>query len=162
MMCPGDEGEALAGHPKDPLYPRNVSYSLNSYIRRDNFPDTSRSPLPTLGVQISSVKENAQRIMIYEEMAPNDSWCIMGESPDDIPSARHSFNMSDAYRNNPGSFEYKTKGRGNFCFFDGHVEALSPRQIQPPNGKGNPTNQGGDVGSERYHFPLVPGDPTAW
>jgi prepilin-type processing-associated H-X9-DG protein/prepilin-type N-terminal cleavage/methylation domain-containing protein len=153
MMCPGDDGEPLAGHPIDKLFPRNVSYSLNSYIRRDNFP--GGSPLPTLGLQIARVKDSASRIMIYEELAPNDSWCIMGDSGDDIPAARHASNISNqALRNNPNSNEYRTKGRANFCFFDGHVEVLSPSDLlRPPAGK---------VGSERYHFPLVLGDRTVW
>jgi prepilin-type processing-associated H-X9-DG protein len=107
-----------------------------------------------LGLSISRVKDNASRIMIYEEMAPNDSWCIMGDSGDDIPSGRHSTNMSNAYRNNPNSNEYRTKGRGNFCFFDGHVESLAPSDLlRPPAGK---------IGSERYHFPLIAGDRTIW
>jgi prepilin-type processing-associated H-X9-DG protein/prepilin-type N-terminal cleavage/methylation domain-containing protein len=157
LMCPGDEGDMLAGHPRDPLFPRNVSYSLNSYIRRDNFP--GGSPLPTLGLQISSVMESAQRIMIYEEMAPNDSWCIMGDSTDDIPSARHSANTKDNYRvPNPTAPEYRTKGRANFCFFDGHVEMLSPNDVLRPLTPIPP----GTRGSEKYHFPLVKGDRTVW
>src|SRR5437868_10136806 len=35
VMCPGDEGEALAGHPIMAAYPRNVSYSFNALIYRD-------------------------------------------------------------------------------------------------------------------------------
>jgi prepilin-type N-terminal cleavage/methylation domain-containing protein/prepilin-type processing-associated H-X9-DG protein len=153
MMCPGDEGESLNGHPKDPVWPRNVSYSLNSYIRRDSFP--GGSPLPTLGLQMSKVKESSQRIMIYEEMAPNDSWCIMGDSPDDVPSGRHATNMKDAYRFTPTAPQYKINARGNFCFFDGHVEVLAPSDLLRPI-------DGGKVGSERYHFPLTIGDRTVW
>ena len=152
MMCPGDEGEALAGHPIDKNFPRNVSYSLNSYIKRDSY---ENGGVPALGLVMSKVKESTQRILIYEEMAPNDSWCIMGDSSDDVPSGRHSSNMKDAYRQNPNTPQYKTMGRGNFCFFDGHVESLSPSDLLPPS-------QGGKIGSERYHFPLVAGDRTVW
>jgi prepilin-type processing-associated H-X9-DG protein len=149
LMCPGDEGEMLAGHPTIAAYPRNVSYSFNQFIYRDV------GGVPALGLQMARVKESAQRILIYEELAPNDSWNIIGFSSDDVPSGRHGTNMKDAYRMVPNSTQYKTMGRGNFCFFDGHVESLSPSQILPPT-------QGGTLGSEKYHFPLVKGDRTTW
>jgi prepilin-type processing-associated H-X9-DG protein len=79
----------------------------------------------------------------------------MGYSGDDIPSGRHSSNMSQAYRNQPNTPQYKTMGRGNHCFFDGHVESLAPSDLLPPS-------QGGKIGSERYHTPLVKGDPLVW
>ncbi len=149
MKCPGDEGEWIAGHPINANFPRNVSYSLNQFIYRD-----AGGP-PRLGLQIERVRESSSKILINEELAPNDSWCIIGFSSDDHPSGRHGSSMSSAYRQVPNSTEYRTKGRGNFGFFDGHVEALAPSQILPPS-------QGGSVGSERYHFPLVTGDRTTW
>jgi len=151
MMCPGDEGEFLNGWPINPAYPRNVSYSLNSYIRRDSTPPAQ----PRLGLQIARVKQSSQRIMIYEELAPNDAWCIMGDHAADVPSGRHGTNMKDSYRNVPTSPAYKINGRGNFCFFDGHVESLSPADLLRPS-------DGGKIGSERYHFPLVTGERTTW
>ena len=151
LMCPGDDGEAIAGHPIMAAWPRNVSYSFNQHIYRDPF----NGGRVSYGVVLSSVRESASRIMIYEEMAPNDSWCIMGYSGDDVPSGRHSFNMNQAYRNSPNTMQYKNLGRGNHCFFDGHVEALSPSQLLPQS-------QGGQLGSERYHTPLVKGDPLVW
>ena len=66
LMCPGDEGEYLAGWPRSITYPRNVSYSFNSYIWRDDTPPMQ----PRLGLQIARVKESSQRILIYEELAP--------------------------------------------------------------------------------------------
>src|SRR5688572_24327631 len=97
MICPGDEGEPIAGHPYDPAYPRNVSYSLNRGIEK---PGTTNKQL---GIQLSKVKESANKIMIYEELAPNDAWCIMGfgSSSDDHPSGRHAGSMRSEYRNNP-------------------------------------------------------------
>src|SRR2546421_253075 len=151
LMCPGDEGETLLGWPRSAAYPRNVSYSLNSYIRRDDPPPAQ----PRLGLQITRVKESSARIMIYEELAPNDAWCIMGDDPADVPSGRHGTNMKDAYRNVPTSPAYKINGRGNFCFFDGHVESLSTSDLLRPS-------DGGKIGSERYHFPLVRGERTTW
>ena len=95
---------------------------------------------------------------VYEELAPNDSWCIMGDSGDDVPSGRHSANMSQVYRNSPQSYEYRMKGRGNFCFFDGHIELLSPDDLLRPLKPIPP----GTRGSEKYHFPLIKGDRTMW
>lgn len=143
MMCAGDQGEQLAGHPMMAAYPRNTSYSLNHLIR-------DRSDVPKLAIPISSVHNGSQKILIYEELAPNDSWCIMGQSGDDVPSGRHAHNMKSSYRNNPTTPEYWTVGRGQFCFFDGHVELIAPRDLIPPKG------------NKLYHSPLVPGDPPEW
>jgi prepilin-type N-terminal cleavage/methylation domain-containing protein/prepilin-type processing-associated H-X9-DG protein len=144
MKCPGDEGEMLSGHPINPTYPRNTSYSLNNFILRDV------NNVPSLGLRLASVKQGTTKIMIYEELAPNDSWCIMGRHPADVPSGRHGKNMKDAYRNNPNAPEYRSAGRGNHCFFDGHVESLAPGDLLPPRG------------NKLYHAPLVTGDPLPW
>jgi prepilin-type N-terminal cleavage/methylation domain-containing protein/prepilin-type processing-associated H-X9-DG protein len=146
LMCPGDGGEATAGWTVNVNLPRNVSYSLNSYILRDPAPPKP----PTLGIVIGRVKSAAERIMIYEELAPNDSFCVMGPlaAVHDIPSGRHGVNMKSNARLNPTSREYNYAGRGNFCFFDGHVEQLAPSQLIHPRGRGNPF----------YHAPLVEGD----
>ena len=143
MLCAGDDGEATAGHPVDPNYPRNISYSLNPLIRRD-------SGGPTLGIVMTKVKQPAERIMIYEELAPNDAWCIMGQNSDDIPSGRHGKNMKSSYRTAPTTAEYYSAGRGNYCFFDGHIESLPPGDLIPPRGKSS------------YHAPLIPGDAKPW
>jgi prepilin-type processing-associated H-X9-DG protein len=99
---------------------------------------------------MTKVRQGASRILIYEEMAPNDTWCIMSQSPDDVPSGRHAINMKDAYRSNPNAPGFYSEARGNFGFFDGHVETLAPSQILPPKGKPG------------YHFPLIPGDKTTF
>jgi prepilin-type N-terminal cleavage/methylation domain-containing protein/prepilin-type processing-associated H-X9-DG protein len=147
LACPGDEMEPIAGHPYDSAYPRNVSYSLNRGIERPG----SGSNNKVLGIPLSKVKESASKIMIYEELAPNDAWCIMGPpgtpgtSSDDVPSGRHGGGMRSEFRNRPTAPEYKSKGRGNFCFFDGHVESLAPGTLLSQQGK-------------TYHRPLWQGD----
>ena len=143
LMCPGDGEERLATWPVNPNYPRNVSYSFNQYILRDN-----GSP-PKLGLVIGSVKSASERIMLYEELAPNDSWCIMGFSNDDIPSGRHGINLRGNARSNPSSRDYNYAGRGNHLFFDGHVEPLAPKQLLGPRTAG---------GNPYYHAPLLAGD----
>ena len=145
FMCAGDTGEALAGHPRNPQYPRNTSYSLNRYMR---VPTDTGSP-PKLGPRMGGIKSSAEKIMIYEELAPNDSWCIMGNSTDDIPSARHGIALKGNARTNPNNPHYRFSGRGSFCFFDGHIEYLTPSQVTPPNPPGRVS----------YHWPLQANDP---
>ena len=146
LMCPGDDGASLQGHLTNEAYPRNVSYSLNPNLRRE-----PPLPTPSLGVSLGVVKSASERILIYEEMAPNDSWCIMGPlvATADIPTARHGIQVRGNARNDPLSKDYQNAGRGNFCFFDGHVESLAPKQLLAPRPTGNPY----------YHAPIVEGDP---
>ena len=105
--------------------PRNFSYSWNCQFYAN--------PRPPLGTwdgktpppegwpsdiknvsRISQIAEPAHKIILDEEMHPNDGWCFMGVEPngnqDDLPSWRHN-------------------GRGNYGFADGHVESLSPSDI---------------------------------
>ena len=147
FMCAGDTGEALATWPTDPNFPRNITYSLNRYIFGLR-PGESINP-PKLGIRMGSIKSAAEKIMIYEELAPNDSYCIMGSSNDDIPSARHGIMLRGNARTNPNDRLYRNSGRGTFCFFDGHIEYLTPAQVTPPNPPGR-------VG---YHWPLKEDDP---
>ena len=144
FLCPGDTGEAAYGHAMNENLPRNISYSLNHRIQRD--PPTG----PGLGIVIGTVKAAAERILIYEELAPNDSWCIMGPVSNfhDTPSARHGINVKSNARLDPMSRDYNISGRGNHCFFDGHVESLAPKQLLSPRPSGNPW----------YHAPIVEGD----
>ena len=144
LMCPGDEGEAIAGHPRNLDYPRNVSYSMNARIIRNE----SRSPVPLTGIRIGNIKAAAEKIMLYEELAPNDTYCIMAMSNDDIPSARHGLRLRANARNNPNAREYRNSGLGNMCFFDGHVEPIAPAALLAPKPPGNPN----------YHAPLTSED----
>ena len=152
LLCPGDEGEPIAGHPYDPAFPRNVSYSLNRGIEKPGTGANNKA----LGITLAKVKQSATKILIYEEMAPNDAWCIMGSHRDDVPSGRHAASMLNAFRDNPTSSEWRSKGRGNFGFFDGHVESLAPGQILPKSG--NFTNSNPPEQASLYHRPLYEGD----
>ena len=148
IMCPGDTGEFLNGWPMDPNAPRNYSYSMNWLIcqQKDN---TRGGPAPLIGIRLGSVKQAAEKIMWYEELAPNDTWCIMGRHEADLPSARHGHDKSLNTKRDQSSKAYKSGGRGAMCFFDGHVEFMTPDELI-----GNP------ILSPRWHCPLVQGDPT--
>jgi prepilin-type N-terminal cleavage/methylation domain-containing protein/prepilin-type processing-associated H-X9-DG protein len=146
IMCPGDNGELPFGWPVSDQFPRNYSYSLNWLTASPN--DTVRGgPKPyLLGITIGSVKAAAEKIMWYEELAPNDTWNIIPDNKADIPSARHgSKDALNAIRD-PDSKAYNYAGQGNFCFFDGHVASMSPREILDPKNR-------------KLHRPLVEGDP---
>jgi len=129
VMCPGDFGEPLKGHPTDPNFPRNYSYSLNFKLRLDETKTGLRR-----GMRTAKVVTPAGKIMIYEELAPNDTWCDANEfgqatATDDMPTARHGSNIGANVARDKNSNIYKDAGRGNFCFFDGHIESLNPRRL---------------------------------
>jgi prepilin-type N-terminal cleavage/methylation domain-containing protein/prepilin-type processing-associated H-X9-DG protein len=152
MMCPGDNGEALFGHTRNEAqYPRNCSYSLNRFMYR---PEIESTKGPSLSLRLGSIKNSARKIMIYEELAPNDSWCIMGSDVDDKPSPRHGLSMRANPRPDPPNKAY-LQGLGNYGFFDGHVEPIPTSALCP----WPPPLPQGDV---RYHWPLVATDVQPW
>jgi len=149
LMCPGDTGEPLNGWPMDPNRPRNYSYSMNWLICQNKKDNTRGGPAPAIGIRLGSVQASSEKIMWYEELAPNDTWCIMGRHIADIPSARHGSNLSLNTLRSPNSKAYNYAGLGNHCFFDGHVITMSPQDLI-----------GDPVRSPHWHCPLLPGDPT--
>ena len=151
LMCPGDTGEKLFGHPIDPDRPRNYSYSLNGLIVQ-KFKDPARAgPFPPkLGIRLGTIKGAAEKIMWLEELGPNDTWNIIGRSLDDIPSARHGSREALNALRDPASKGYLLAGRGNMCFFDGHVEPMAPGELMDP------------IKGPKYFCPLVEGDPTTY
>jgi prepilin-type processing-associated H-X9-DG protein len=94
----------------------------------------------------------SRKVMIYEELGPNDSWRIMGDDLYDYPSPRHGLSMRSNPRVNPPDRAF-LEGRGNYGFFDGHVESLVTAQLCPF--KGVPATSE----MARYHWPLVSNDP---
>ena len=146
MLCPGDNGENMSYGCALTRAPgpegRTFSYSLHAYTLapRDiawNTGGTRKLP----GIVLGSVKSPAERIYIYEELGPNDGWCLNPQTNcDDIPSARHQGQrfLNTGRVMNPGNtIAYRKSGRGNHVFFDGHVELLTPAEIlddtTPPN-----------------------------
>lgn len=146
IICPGDNGEMPNGWPTSDQFPRNYSYSLNWLTASPN--DTVRGgPRPyLLGIRISTVNRAAEKIMWYEELAPNDTWNIIPDHIADIPSARHGTREALNAIRDPLSKAYNYAGQGNMCFFDGHVAMMSPKEILDPKNR-------------KLHRPLVQGDP---
>jgi prepilin-type N-terminal cleavage/methylation domain-containing protein/prepilin-type processing-associated H-X9-DG protein len=132
ILCPGDNGELVRYGALTPVAGdgRNMSYSLNSNISPDPPGDVSKFGMP-LGV----VKNASMKIMWFEEIGPNDLWCLDPiNNEDDTPSGRHAGQkFQNALRTgNRNTAEYRAwlkAGRGNHCFFDGHVELMAPGDI---------------------------------
>jgi prepilin-type processing-associated H-X9-DG protein len=122
LFCPADDPESEQS-PATPVPKRNLSYSLSSYMRLPLLPLTQK---PTGAIPILMVKKPTERIMIWEEVAPNDGLCQNpAVSTEDRPAGRHGNLGSRQW----GAPQYNSVGRGNYCFFDGHVETLSPEQV---------------------------------
>jgi prepilin-type N-terminal cleavage/methylation domain-containing protein/prepilin-type processing-associated H-X9-DG protein len=132
ILCPGDNGEQVRYGSLTPVNGpegRTFSYSMNSNI----------SPVPDgidkLGISLGAVKAPGEKIMWFEEIGPNDSWCLDPvNNQDDTPTGRHGGQKAlnakrDQAPGSPGYNYWLKAGRGNHCFFDGHVESLAPGEI---------------------------------
>jgi len=124
MNCPGDRDDR-SQHQGVRAVERNFSYSFNANLRHG--PADGSGP-----VRLASIVRPAEKIIIYEELGPNDAWCLAHTHPEDIPSGRHG---SVRAGNVPREFDIEAwlkSGRSNQCFFDGHVELLSPAWVLDP------------------------------
>ena len=165
VLCPGDNGEPVRYGSIQPVPgDRNFSYSFHAYVgdrrdaelgqfRIDSMP--SGAILPAIRMQ--QVRNAADRIYIWEEIGPNDPWCLhpmadavrgIGKNDDDTPTGRHGGlkavnGVRDANPASPNYNQWLKAGSGNHCFFDGHVEALSPGQIL------------NDKRRDNYYMPLL-------
>jgi prepilin-type N-terminal cleavage/methylation domain-containing protein/prepilin-type processing-associated H-X9-DG protein len=147
IMCPGDNGELPNGWPVSDQFPRNYSYSLNWLTASPQDQVRGGTQAYLLGIRIASVKGASEKIMWYEELAPNDTWNIIPDHIADIPSARHGSKDALNALRDPASKAYNYAGLGNMCFFDGHVILMSPKEIL-------------DAKNRKLHRPIVEGDPS--
>jgi prepilin-type N-terminal cleavage/methylation domain-containing protein/prepilin-type processing-associated H-X9-DG protein len=146
IICPGDNGEMPNGWPTSVAVPRNYSYSLN-WLSASPSDSVRGGPKQWLtGITLGTVKNAAEKIYIYEELAPNDTWNIIPDHIADIPSARHGAKDALNALRDPNSKAYNYAGLGNFCFFDGHVAMMSPKEILDPKNR-------------KLHRPISEGDP---
>jgi prepilin-type N-terminal cleavage/methylation domain-containing protein/prepilin-type processing-associated H-X9-DG protein len=137
MMCPSDRvGHDRVRYLGIQNVRRNFSYSFNSRITEEVDSDAplreigKRVPqqkMPvTFSIKFAAVVKPSEKIMIFEELAPNDGWCLNPfEHSDDFPSGRHGNRaMKEVLNGVP-----EKNGTANHCFFDGHVESLPPTAI---------------------------------
>lgn len=129
LLCPGDEGETPLGWVTSPAFPRNYSYSMNYLVCSSNDADRGGGVAFLPGIRASSVMRPAEKVMWYEELAPNDTWNLTQIDLADNPAARHGVRLRGDARLNPLSGDYLVSGRGNLCFFDGHVVLMSPQDV---------------------------------
>ena len=150
VYCPGDNNESVrygtvrAGSG----FNRNMSYSFNAATMNPNDvaqvngwlsvwakPPVRAGTQKLPGIRLGSVKDAAGKIFIFEEIGPNDTLCLDPvNNEDDTPSGRHSGQryinaLRISNRNTAEYRAWKKAGRGNHCFFDGHVEMLAPGDI---------------------------------
>ena len=150
MNCPGDRDERSLRGGQRAI--RNFTYSYNSNIRHpDGLPGSGGAIL------LAAVVWPAERIMIYEELGPNDAWCTFPHfNPDDIPAGRHG----SLHARNPQRITgqaginalpaYFRQGRGNHCFFDGHVELIAPVWIVEGKGSNGDFRSWGPLTAEKW------------
>jgi prepilin-type N-terminal cleavage/methylation domain-containing protein/prepilin-type processing-associated H-X9-DG protein len=106
--CPTDEGDfrpVLLGTANQTAasYQRNFTYSFNHLLYGTKDPKTNRPS----GARITDIIHPNQKILICEEDAPNDGYCVIAvPSTADVLTKRHS-------------------KLGNQGFADGHVERVS-------------------------------------
>jgi prepilin-type processing-associated H-X9-DG protein len=129
VKCPGDRDEPAVYLGRS--YPRNFSYSYNANLRIE---DTFGRPVL---VSLASVRRPAEKIFLYEEIGPSDAWGQVNGSTEDYPSARHGTSRSRATGRASIGADYFSGGLGNHCFFDGHVESLTPSWILNPDHHGS-------------------------
>ena len=147
ILCPGDTGEMPNGWPTSEQFPRNYSYSLNWLTAQPADAVRGGPRQYLLGIRIGSVKAAAEKIMWYEELAPNDTWNIIPDHIADIPSARHGSREALNALRDPMSKAYNFAGQGNMCFFDGHVVMMTPKEVLDPKNR-------------KLHRPIIEGDPS--
>lgn len=127
FTCPSDRSEPPNNMPN---VVRNFSYSLNGTLNWDIVTNayTSSPSINTPAVHTTAIISPSHKILIWEEVGPNDGWCGCMGDPQDYPTQRHGLfgkPVSD-YNTNPSA---PGGGWGNQCFADGHVELLQPAAI---------------------------------
>ncbi len=86
---------------------RNFSYSWNVWMRSS----ANGGNVKGVARKLSQVKNGSHKILLIEELTPNDGICwIYPYDADDTPTFRHN-------------------GKGSFGFADGHVESLEPTEL---------------------------------
>jgi prepilin-type N-terminal cleavage/methylation domain-containing protein/prepilin-type processing-associated H-X9-DG protein len=127
LICPTDQGDdpiRRGGTIVIPLKTRNFSYSLNGRID-DLTPTDPGATKLWWGYPLTRVIKQTEKIMIIEELAPNDGYGSgIWTAQDDRPSGRHGAQT----RQLTGTVQDNT-GSANYVFFDGHVEQLPVEAI---------------------------------
>ena len=111
MNCPSDNDTFRAVYQGgiDPIasLKRNFSFSWNVWMRSA----ANGNNINGVARKLSQIKNPAHKILLIEELTPNDGICwIYPYDRDDTPTFRHN-------------------GKGDFGFADGHVQSLEPMEM---------------------------------
>ena len=107
MKCPGDNEEIPTVGSRVNVQ-RNFSYSYNIQVNYTNFNRDQTVTATSRTLKLGQIRHPGNKILIFEERAPNDGECYIYESDgDDKASDRHQH-------------------MGNQCFADGHIERIQP------------------------------------
>ena len=110
MKCPGDNEELPRLGSRVDIQ-RNFSYSYNIQVNYTNFGRTTNITAKSPTLKLGQILHPANKILIFEERAPNDGECyILYNDLDDIASERHGH-------------------MGNHMFADGHIERLPAKVL---------------------------------
>ena len=135
VLCPSD----IVGHDRLRYggvqnIERNFSYSFNARVTleaedaglRQSEGGLSGAKAYPGTITFAQVIKPAEKIYIFEELGPNDGWCLdPATNGDDYPTGRHGYRSLKEVQNGVP----EKKGTGNHAFFDGHVEGLPPTAI---------------------------------
>jgi prepilin-type N-terminal cleavage/methylation domain-containing protein/prepilin-type processing-associated H-X9-DG protein len=116
IMCPSDtSGFARVGTAINAQ--RNFSYSFNAGIRGSAY----------TAMYLRQIAQPTVRVLIYEEFGPNDGACYGPTDEDDWLTGRHG-GTNSTYVESATNYQnetYREIGRGNVCYFDGHVDLMT-------------------------------------
>jgi prepilin-type processing-associated H-X9-DG protein/prepilin-type N-terminal cleavage/methylation domain-containing protein len=133
FWCPADNQDAAVTQGSAlGAVKHNFSYSLNFNI---NGRETDGQP-NRAWVTLSQIRQSCDKILLFEERAPNDGMCYCNPSgpgvggngtfdANDLPGARHGRGGSiPQHVPTNGGVKLLTGGRCNVAFADGHVEQI--------------------------------------
>ena len=117
LHCPADAFEQLPTYGGgDYFCYRNFSYSLSIAVFTPDW---------TYTMQLRQVKHPDAHVWLYEEFAPNDQYCFGPGDLDDWLTGRHGPYGAIEHRSSYNNSAWRTSGRGNVGYFDGHVGIMS-------------------------------------
>jgi prepilin-type processing-associated H-X9-DG protein len=162
ILCPADAGETPFGDYFRWTTERNFSYSINCNVRFEQ-PQANLSSL-----KFAAIVHPAEKIFIWEELAPNDGCATMPFMYfDNLPAGRHgSTGVKGPRRVESYNWDWGQgwlfNGRGNYVFFDGHVESRPPIDLVRHREFFGPLTADGPVYAAGYDETWRPPLPYGW
>lgn len=128
--CPTDaaDGDVRRSNSTTTVGERNFTYSFNKCVNwalkfQNYITLTNKLASPWPATNFSRIYHPANKILIFEELFPNDTLCQLLDFTN---------NSNGQEKSPPNAGEWagdRHNGYANYCFCDGHVEALTPGDI---------------------------------